>query len=207
MPDSPDGGGDALQDTATANATSGAAGVRRPRSGPRWVVFLGLAGSVLALDQLTKAWILANVDPARPVAVVGDLVRFVLSRNTGALFGLFRDNATLFGLVSIVVIGAIAWYHARAPRSALLSTTLGLLIGGAIGNLIDRIRLGFVVDFVDAGIGDLRWYTFNVADAAISAALLLLVLLALRPSLAGGTEPVGRGRTPDPGRREPHPGG
>jgi len=58
------------------------------------------------------------------------------------------------------------------------------ILGGAIGNLTDRVRLGYVIDFVDGGIGDLRWYTFNVADAAISCALLLLILVSLRPSLA-----------------------
>ena len=203
MPDSrTTGGGDDLQDSATGTATGGAAAVTNAPARPRWDIFLGLAAAVLVLDQLTKAWILANVDPVRGLAVVGDLVRLVLSRNTGALFGLFRDNATLFGLVSIVVIGAIAWYHGRAPRSALLSTALGLLLGGAIGNLIDRIRLGYVVDFVDAGIGNLRWYTFNVADAAISTALLLLVLLALRPSLAGEPDPTARAGEPAPRERD-----
>ena len=199
-----DGGGGELQDTATSAAAAPAAGRPRGADRPRWEIFLGLAAVVLVLDQLAKAWILANVDPARPLGLLGDFVRLVLSRNTGALFGLFRDNATLFALVSVVVIGAIAWFHGRSPRSAVLSTALGLLLGGAIGNLVDRIRLGYVVDFVDAGIGGLRWYTFNVADAAISTALLLLVLLALRPSLGGDTpsaEPVASAR------REPGPGG
>ncbi len=207
MPDSPDdGGGDELQDTATpATTASHVAATRGPAHRPQWELFLGLAGSVLVLDQLSKAWILDNVDPTRPLAVIGDLVRLVLSRNTGALFGLFRDNAALFAAVSIVVIGAIAWFHARSPRSVVLSTALGLLLGGAIGNLIDRVRLGYVVDFVDAGIGDLRWYTFNVADAAISAALLLLVLLALRPSLAGAA--ASEDAPPRRPRREPDPRG
>ena len=81
------------------------------------------------------------------------------------------------------MIGLIVAYHARSGRSPYMSVALGLLLGGAIGNLIDRLRLGHVVDFVDTGIGDLRWYTFNVADAAISIAILLLILAAIRPSL------------------------
>jgi signal peptidase II len=190
MPDGTDGGGDELQD-ATTRSTSRptAASERVTGSRPRWAIFLGLAALVIVVDQLTKAWIVANVDPARPLQLVGDLVQLVFSRNTGALFGLFRDNATLFATVSIAVIGAIAWYHARAGRSALLSTALGLLLGGAIGNLLDRLRLGYVVDFVDAGLGDLRFYTFNVADAAISTALLLLVLVTLWPALLGDAAP------------------
>jgi signal peptidase II len=155
------------------------------RRSPFWVVFLGLAVTVVVLDQLTKAWIVSNIDPQRPVSVIGDLLRLIYSHNTGALFGLFRDSAALFAIASVAVIAGIAWYHRRAPRSLVLSIALGLLSGGAVGNLIDRLSRGFVVDFVDAGIGDVRFYTFNVADSAISTALLLLVLLTLRPSLAG----------------------
>lgn len=192
-----DGGDGSLQDSATATATAPApapaptAVPRATPARPHWLVFGGLALAVAFVDQATKAWILANVDPARPTPVIGDLVRLVQSRNTGALFGLFRDNATLFGLVSLAVIGAIVVYHRRSPRSRVLSVALGLLLGGAVGNLVDRLRLGYVVDFVDAGIGSLRWYTFNVADAAISAALLLLVAIALRPSLAAADPPAG----------------
>jgi signal peptidase II len=166
---------------------------RRANGRPRWPLFLALAGIVLVVDQLTKAWIVANIAPGRALPVFGDLVRLVFSQNSGALFGLFRDNATLFAIVSVGVIGAIAWYHGRSPRSALLSTALGLLLGGALGNLIDRIRLGYVVDFVDAGIGSLRFYTFNVADSAISGALLLILLMAVFPGLA--SEPRS---TPEP---------
>jgi signal peptidase II len=183
-----DGGGDDLQD-ATAAASFGLPATAGAPRRPRWPVFLALGALVIVLDQLTKAWIVANVEPGRPLHVVGDLVRLVYSRNTGALFGLFRDNATLFAIVSIGVVLAIAWYHARAPRSLLLSVALGLLIGGAIGNLIDRLTRGHVVDFVDAGLGGLRFYTFNVADSAISTSLVLLVVLAIWPALAG--EPPG----------------
>jgi signal peptidase II len=188
--DSPDpGGGDDLQDAATRSKPMNVASPRPEHGRPRWALFLGLALAIVVFDQLTKAWIVANVSPARPLAIVDDLVRLVYSRNTGALFGLFQDNATLFGLVSIAVIGAIAWYHGHAGRSALLSVALGLLLGGAIGNLIDRLTRGHVVDFVDAGIGDLRFYTFNVADAAISTSLVLLVVLTLWPALAGEAGP------------------
>ncbi len=69
-------------------------------------------------------------------------------------------------------------------RNLYLSVALGLLLGGAIGNLIDRFRLGYVVDWVDMGIGDIRFWTFNVADAAITIAILMLIGLALFPSVA-----------------------
>ena len=150
---------------------------------PIWPIFLGLAAAVVVADQLTKAWIASTLAPGASMAVVGDTVRLVHGQNNGALFGLFRDNAVLFGVISVAVVGLIVAYHARAGRSPYLSLALGLLLGGALGNMTDRLRLGYVVDFVDAGIGSLRWYTFNVADAAISVAILMLIALAVRPSL------------------------
>jgi signal peptidase II len=152
---------------------------------PIWPLFLGLAATVIVADQLTKAWLVSVLAPGESMPIVGDYLRLVHSQNNGALFGLFRESAILFGLASIVVIGLIVVYHARSGRSRYMSVALGLLLGGAIGNLIDRLRLGYVVDFVDAGIGNFRWYTFNVADAAISFAILFLIVAAVRPSLAG----------------------
>ena len=178
---------DAAGPRASATNTTGAAIGRA-----RWSLFAGLAVTVFVLDQLTKAWIAANVDPLRPTEVIGDLLRLVISHNTGALFGMFRDQAILFALASMGVIALIVLYHGRSGRNTILSITLGLLLGGALGNLADRLRLGYVLDFVDAGIGDFRWYTFNVADSAISVSLLLLLLLAFRPTLG---QPAAR---PDP---------
>lgn len=163
------------------------------RTGPvhrvrRWLVFFGLALVVLVADQLAKAWLVATVAPGSAIEVVGDWLRLIYGRNDGGLFGLFGGSAEVLATLSLVVIGLIVVYHARSRPSMLLSVALGLLLGGALGNLIDRIRLGYVVDFVDAGIGSLRFYTFNVADSAISGAILLLIVLALFPSLAGGTD-------------------
>jgi signal peptidase II len=145
---------------------------------------VAIAAAVVVADQLTKAWLVSTLAPGESVEVLGDWLRLVHSRNTGAVFGLFRDQAPLFAAVSLGVIGLIAWFHGRSGRSPVMTLALGLLLGGAIGNLADRVRLGHVVDFVDAGIGSLRFYTFNVADSAISAALLLLILVGLFPSLA-----------------------
>jgi signal peptidase II len=163
---------------------------RSTRSGAHWLVFAGIAGTVVVLDQLSKAWIVANIAPGQVVDIIGDFVRLILSQNSGALFGLFRENAVLFGLVSIGVIGLIVAYHARAGRSLYLSIALGFLLGGAIGNLADRLRLGYVVDFVDIGIGGLRFYTFNLGDSAISLAILMLIAAALWPALTESGEPT-----------------
>jgi signal peptidase II len=153
-----------------------------------WLVFVATAGLVLIVDQATKAALVANVAPGEVVRVLGDYVRLVFSQNSGALFGLFRDNAVIFGIVSLGVVGLIVLYHARSGRSLYMSIGLGLLLGGALGNMTDRLRLGYVVDFVDIGIGDFRWYTFNVADAAISVAIVMLIAAALFPALPGLAE-------------------
>jgi signal peptidase II len=159
------------------------------RTRARWPIFLGLAAAVVVIDQLTKAWLVSFLEPGERVEVVGDVVRLVHSQNTGALFGLFRDQAMFFAILSVGVVGVIVWFHYSSGRNALLSVALGLLLGGALGNMADRFRIGYVVDFVDIGLGDLRFYTFNVADSAISAAILLLLLSALLPDRLGGDGP------------------
>jgi signal peptidase II len=151
-----------------------------------WAPFILLAASIVVTDQVTKAWIIDALAPDRAIVLLGDYLRLVYTENSGALFGLFRGQAAPFALLSLVVMGLIVGYHARSGRSPYMTLTLGLLLGGAIGNAIDRLRYGYVVDFVDGGVGAFRWYTFNVADACISASIVLLVLLAVRPSLAGG---------------------
>jgi signal peptidase II len=166
--------------SAGAKARAGA----RPAGRPVWAAFLGLAASIVLVDQLTKAWLTSFLAPGESVDVIGDLVRLVHGQNNGGLFGLFSGQALPFAIVSLVVVALIVAYHARSGRNPYLSVTLGLLLGGALGNLVDRVRLGYVVDFVDAGLGDLRWYTFNVADAAISVAILLLLAASLWPSVA-----------------------
>ena len=105
-------------------------------------------------------------------------------RNTGAIFGLFGNQAVLFAALSIGVVAIIVWFHGRSVETNgwFATLALGLLLGGALGNLVDRLRLGYVLDFVDMGVGDLRFYTYNVADAAISTALVLLILMAIWPS-------------------------
>jgi signal peptidase II len=178
---------------------------RRPRASARaWPLFIGLAVAVVVVDQATKALVTGALQPGESRPILGDLVRIVFSQNSGALFGLFKDNAAMFGIVSLVVIGLIVAYHSRTAGSTYMTVTLGLLLGGAVGNMLDRLRLGYVVDFVDGGIGNVRWYTFNVADAAISVAILLLFVAAIRPSLA---DPAARRTAGSPESRPAAPGG
>ena len=156
----------------------------------RWLIFFGVATIVVLVDQLTKLWVEANFLPAsvhaqaganQPTPIIGEFVRIAKNYNTGGIFGLFGDSALILALSSTVVIGLIVVYQAReGTREAWpLSVALGLLLGGAIGNFIDRVRIGAVIDWVDTGIGDSRWYTFNAADSAIFIALVMLFVIAV----------------------------
>jgi signal peptidase II len=149
-----------------------------------WIAFLVLAGGIVIADQLVKQWVVSNIAFGSVVPILGDYVRIWPVHNTGALFGLFRNQAYLFAALSIGVVVLIVWFHGRSvvTNGWFATLALGLLLGGAVGNLADRLRLGYVVDFVDMGVGDLRFYTYNVADAAISTAMVLLILMAFWPS-------------------------
>jgi signal peptidase II len=160
----------------------------------RWLAFFAIAAVVIVADQVSKLWIdanfpLASTNPAaggtEPTPVLGEFVRIAKTYNTGGIFGLIGNSAAVLALASTIVIALIVVYQWREGLRGpwLLTLALGLLLGGAVGNFIDRVRKGAVVDFVDMGIGDLRWYTFNVADAAISTSLLLLILLTVVPQL------------------------
>ncbi len=179
-----DPGGTDLDQTDRGAPPSPAAGAGRPL----WLLFLGIAVGVLAIDQLSKGWVVASIQPTEAVRLVGDYLRLIYSQNDGALFGMFGSSAPILAVTSLVVIGLIFVYHARSGRSPFLSIALGLLLGGALGNLIDRIHYGFVVDWVDMGLGSVRFWTFNLGDAAIDAGILLLIVLALWPA-AGRTRP------------------
>jgi signal peptidase II len=190
MTDAADDGGEDLESggAASTDATAAADPVVTAtpvvRGRPRWGIFVSIVVSVVVLDQLSKAWLVATVAPGEVLRIIGDYVRLVQSQNSGALFGMFRDQALLFGLVSLGVVALIVAYHAMSGRNLYLSIALGLLLGGAIGNGIDRFRINHVTDWVDIGLGDLRFWTFNVADSAITIAILMLIGLALFPSLA-----------------------
>jgi signal peptidase II len=155
----------------------------------RGLLFLGLAVLVVLLDQSTKRLAedrLRSGARSVPLPVVGDFLRFTYVENRGAAFGLLQDQTAFFVLVGLVVIGVIAASYRYLPRSGFrLHLALGLQLGGAIGNLIDRVRQGYVVDFVDFGYHSNWWPVFNVADSAIVIGVALLALNALSPDRAG----------------------
>lgn len=165
-------------------ASSVEAGPSRARGFPlRGLLFLGLALLVVVVDQVTKRLAETRLRDQRSVPVVDDILRLTYVQNRGAAFGLLQDQTTFFVLVGILVIGVIAASYRYLPRSGfLLHLALGLQLGGAIGNLIDRVRQGYVVDFVDFGYRANWWPVFNVADSAIVIGVALLALNALSPT-------------------------
>lgn len=153
---------------------------------------LGLivAALVAIADQLTKAWVLsffaARPPGTPPIDMVAPFFNLVLTANRGMSFGLFNDNATantavFTSLAAVIVLGLVIWLW-RA-ESVQLKVGIGLVIGGAIGNVADRLIRGAVVDFLDFHLGEWHWFAFNLADAAICvgvAALLIDGLLGRR---------------------------
>ena len=155
----------------------------------RGLLFLGLAVLVVVADQLTKRLAEDRLNRGGlrsvPVPGVGDILRLTYVQNRGAAFGLLQDQTAFFVFVGIIVVGVIAASYRYLPRSGLrLHLALGLQLGGAVGNLIDRVRQGYVVDFVDFGYHSNWWPVFNVADSAIVIGVALLALNALAPSAA-----------------------
>lgn len=142
-----------------------------------------LAGAILVVDQIAKLAVLVGLDLANrgPIAVT-PFLDLVLVWNPGISYGLFPQETALgrWGLVAFTVAAsvAIAVWLARAA-SRFTAVALGLVLGGAVGNLIDRVRFGAVVDFVHFHVGSFSWYVFNVADAAIVIGVVLLLAEAV----------------------------
>ena len=144
------------------------------------IPLLGIAAVLFVADQLTKSWALGRLDPAHPVVILPGLVDLTLVLNPGVAFGIFagvpaewRWLVTLFSLTALVLLCSLA--TRIVPDGGWLGpVALGLVFGGAAGNLLDRWRLGAVVDFLDVHWRGYHWPAFNVADSAITVGVLLL---------------------------------
>jgi signal peptidase II len=164
---------------------------------------LAILTAVVALDQLTKWWVARTLELHEFRPIVEGFLSLSHVQNRGAAFGILSDadlphQPILFSAVSVLALVAIAVYAYKLPRDARLPRiALSLVLGGAIGNLVDRIRLGHVVDFVHAYWGRHQWPDFNLADSAITVGVALLLLDMLRrpegkPDMAEAATPAGR---------------
>ena len=135
---------------------------------------------VIALDQLTKTWATMSLQPLRTVTLAPGLFNLTYLRNTGIAFGMFQGEGLLIGLF-VAALALMALYYPRDLDWAGWEPNLvgGCLCGGALGNLLDRARLGYVVDFFDVHIGPHHWPFFNVADSLICLAVGWIVLRQL----------------------------
>ena len=145
-----------------------------------WLKWFALAATILLLDQLTKLWVMAefSLGESRYVNGIFNLVR---AHNEGAAFGFLSDaggwQRWLFSIISIVVSVVIAVWLTRLPRQRVLEAlALSLILGGALGNLYDRLILGYVVDFLDFHWAGWHFAAFNVADMAISVGAVLIII-------------------------------
>ena len=140
--------------------------------------------AIVAAAQITKHLAVAALVPHLPRDVVGNAVRFTLTYNPGAAFGMHLGRASrwAFPLLTLLILGfLVRLYRSLPPAERALRLALAAVMGGALGNLVDRFRSpAGVVDFIDVGVGDVRFWTFNVADSAVSVGAVLLVLLLWR---------------------------
>jgi signal peptidase II len=139
--------------------------------------FYLIALIIIVSDQVTKWSIVQNLPLNASRSVLGNFLYLTHTHNTGGAFSLFPAGNTTFIVVAFLAIGALVYAYHRYQRSnAIVSAALGLALGGAVGNLIDRIRFGFVIDFFDlhAGTNHTVWPIFNVADSGITVGIFLL---------------------------------
>ncbi len=167
---------------------------------------LMLVLAIVAADQISKALVVGSLGLGQSHTLISGFLHFTLVRNTGMAFGLLSGadipfKAALVTLISVAAMGAVTYYALKSPRNERL-TRIGLtfILGGAMGNIIDRARLGYVVDFVDVFYRDTHWPAFNVADTCICIGVGLLLLDSFRrrdeePSPAPEAEVAGE---PDP---------
>jgi signal peptidase II len=181
----------------------------------RLLVLYGTAALVIATDQLIKYLVVRHLAGRPPVRLIGDFLQFRYATNSGGAFSLLTGAPVFFALMAIVVIGGILYASGRA-RGLPIAVALGLLLGGAVGNLLDRLLRGDhplrgeVVDFIKVG----PWPVFNLADSCIVVGGILLALLLGRPERSDGARaerpspPAGaQGERPSPpgGARAEHP--
>ena len=137
-----------------------------------------ISGLTFLTDQLSKYAVVSFLQPGQSLPLAPPVLHLTYVQNTGAAFGLFRGWAMLFVAASVVIIGWIVRQLLRpgSPWSVSVLWGYGLVLGGAAGNLLDRVRLGHVIDFLDLRV----WPVFNVGDSAITVGVALLILHSLR---------------------------
>ncbi|MDX2439098.1 MAG: signal peptidase II [Desulfobacterales bacterium] len=147
----------------------------------KYMRLAGVAGLIVIVDQITKALILKSMPLYHSVPVIPGFLNITHIQNPGGAFGFLANQSSslrtiVFLLISSLAVGLIFWFYKNTPKThPWLANAFAMIFGGAIGNLIDRIRFRKVVDFLDIYLGDLHWPAFNIADSAISIGIAIFI--------------------------------
>lgn len=138
------------------------------------------AASII-LDQLTKLWAIKVLKDGGSIKIIGDFLRFTYAENRGAAFSILQDQRVFFIIVTIIMLVVLAYIYFKTKNITKLSKlAIGMIAGGAIGNFIDRVRFGFVVDFIDVRFGSFyNFPIFNIADSFVVCGTILMIILIL----------------------------
>ncbi|MDR5657929.1 signal peptidase II [Serpentinicella sp. ANB-PHB4] len=139
-----------------------------------WIL---IALFIIIFDQITKTWVVSSLKEIRQMYIVENILHFTYVENRGAAFGIMQDQKLFFIIVTFIILAVMIYYLLtidNLKKSVIVS--LSLIIGGAIGNLIDRIRFGYVIDFIDFRV----WPVFNIADIAIVIGQIILIYVVLK---------------------------
>ncbi len=148
----------------------------------KYIRFAGVVTLVVALDQITKAMVIKMMPLFKSIVVIPGFFNLTHVHNPGGAFGFMAQNGSpwrhwMFLAAAVVALSMIIYFHHQTPKThPYLGLGLSLIFGGAIGNLIDRLRFGEVIDFLDFYVAHLHWPTFNVADSAVSIGVGIFVL-------------------------------
>jgi signal peptidase II len=159
---------------------------------------------VLAVDQITKVQISSSMRMHESRSVLGEFFQLTYVHNDGAAFGLDLGGRWAFIIVTVLVSAFIVLYYARSERTPMARWALAMILGGALGNLADRIRLGEVIDFLHVSVAGFSWPIFNVADIGVSVGVGLLALHLFRKE---HPEDADESSGPDPAADRPDPAG
>ena len=149
-------------------------------------MFLGIALTILILDQVSKLIVASSLEPHQTLPVIPGFFNIVLVKNKGMAFGVFSQISSMFFyyfLLSVTVIAVAAvffFFFTLKKNQGWMASGLSLILGGALGNLVDRVRLGYVIDFLDFVLKNYHWPAFNMADSAVTAGTFCILIEMIR---------------------------
>ncbi len=145
-------------------------------------ILIGIIFAVsIVLDQLTKKWAVGVLKDGSSIKIIGDFLRFTYAENRGAAFSILQDQRLFFIITTVVMLAVMAYIYFKTKNITKLSKlSIAMIAGGAIGNFLDRLRLGYVVDFIDVRFGSFyNFPIFNIADSFVVCGTILMIILIL----------------------------